>query len=388
MNKELLNKPFQDFISENLKTNLIQLSLKGSPFKNISNKELIQQIEGKKIAKNKLPSWYQTSQIYYPPKINLEQTSSEITAQYKATLISGNSLADITGGFGVDSYFFSKYFKEVYHFEMDENLSKIAKHNFAQLNSSVNCFAGNGLEKIRNKHFDVLFVDPSRRNDLKGKVFYLNDCLPNVVEHLDYLMSKCNYLLIKSSPMLDISIGIKELKHVFEIHVVAVENEVKELLWLLCKNITDEIQIKTINIKKGNVENFESVLNQDEEKYVEFPEIYIYEPNASIMKSRLFGALCNKFNLKKLSKNSHLFTSKDLIDFPGRKFLLKHTVPYNKPIIKKTYRNTKANVSVRNFPESVSIIKKKWNIRDGGDKYLFFTTLQNKSKVILDCEKI
>lgn len=388
MNNEVLNIEVQDFINENLNVDIIEISFKGSPFKQVSTKELIQQIEGKKTAQKKLPTWFQTKNIYYPPKINLEQTSSEITAQYKADLINGDSLADITGGFGIDSYYFSKKINKVFYFEMNEELSIIAKHNFSKLNALIACSPENGIGGIKNQNFDIIFVDPSRRNDLKGKVFYLNDCLPNIVENLEYLLNRCQLLIIKTSPMLDISIGLKELKHVSEIHIVAIENEVKELLWLLKKERTEIIEIKTANIKKTTVDKYQSVLKQKEEIYADIPEKYLYEPNAAIMKSAVFGALCVDFNLKKLSKSSHLFTSSKLIDFPGRRFLIENMVTYSKPAVKKLFRNTQANVSIRNFPEPVSSIKKKWNIKDGGDKYLFFTTLQNKLKVILECKKI
>ncbi|GGD94543.1 THUMP-like domain-containing protein [Planktosalinus lacus] len=388
MNDKVLNKEVQDFINENLSVDIIELSFKGSPFKQVSTKELIQQIDGKKNAKKKLPTWFHSKNIYYPPKVNLEQTSSEITAKYKADLVNGDSIADITGGFGVDSYYFSKKINKVVHFEMNKELSFIAMHNFFQLNASIVCSSDNGIDGIHNQNFDTIFVDPSRRNELKGKVFYLKDCLPNVAEHLEYLMNRCQLLMIKTSPMLDISIGLKELKHVSEIHIVAIENEVKELLWLLKKSQTENIEIKTANLKKTEIEKYQTILIPKKETYVDAPEKYLYEPNAAIMKSAMFGALCVDFNLKKLSKSSHLFTSNKLIEFPGRRFLVKNMVPYSKPSVKKEFRNTQANISIRNFPEPVSSIKKKWNIKDGGDNYLFFTTLQNKSKVILDCKKI
>src|SRR5690606_32304395 len=231
-------------------------ALSGSPFPEISIQELLEQIQSKNKAEKKLPAWFKTENIYYPSKVSVEQTSSEITAKYKANVISGKTLADLTGGLGVDSFYFSKKFEKVIHFEINPELSEIAKHNFKQLHSHITCINKEGISAIKDSYFDVIYLDPSRRNDSKGKVFYLKDCLPNVTEHLDYLLERCAVLMIKTSPMLDISVGMEELRHVKEIQIVAVNNEVKELLWLLDSKEHDSCKIHTVNIKKDTSEHF------------------------------------------------------------------------------------------------------------------------------------
>lgn len=392
MNKSILNTSVQEFINNNLNSNITDLLLKGLPFNSIDSKLIIEQIESKNKCQLKLPTWYNTKQIYYPNKINIEQTSSELAAAYKSNLISGNSIIDITGGFGVDSYYFSKQFKEVFHCEIDENLSKIVEYNTAQLNiDSIHCIAGDGiifLEKS-NKRFDWIFADPSRRNDSKGKVFYLKDCIPNIPLHLETIFSHTNNILIKTSPLLDITIGLNELKFVKEIHIVAIDNEVKELLWILNKEFNSPIEIKTINIKKNQNEYFNFYLENEAISDVNYtePQNYLYEPNSAILKSGAFKSVSKNYNISKLHQHSHLYTSEQLFDFPGRVFKINKVMPYNKQLLKKELLY-KANITIRNFPETVQQLRKKLKIAEGGMDYLFFTTNCNNSKIVVFCSKI
>ncbi len=387
LDKNILKLKVQDFIEKNIDFEIVKLVLKGSPFTDIDIRVLAEQIESKKKAEKKLPTWFHTKNIYYPPKVSIEQTSSEVTAEYKSKLVSGDTLADLTGGFGVDSYYFSKQIKNVFHFEVNEELSKIAAHNFKELKTNMHCSAQNGIDAIKNKSFDVIYIDPSRRNEAKGKVFYLKDCEPDVISHLDYLLDRSNTILIKTSPMLDISIGLKELKYVTEIHIVAVENDVKELLWILNKNHSGNYIIKAVNLKENYTEGFSLDPETKTEATFSDPKTYLYEPNAAIMKSGAFEAVSSIYNIDKLEKNTHLYTSNTLIDFPGRRFFIERTLPYSKKDIKSLI-SKKANVTTRNFPESVDQIRKKWKIGEGGNNYLFFTTLSNGKKVILECSKI
>lgn len=391
MNKNLLNNDIQVYINSNLSSDVSRILLKSTLFKNVTTKEIVEQIESKKKCQTKLPTWFKQPNIYFPNKLNIEQTSSEITAEYKSNLISGNRIIDITGGFGVDCFYFSKQLKEVIHCELNDELSQIVSHNFEVLNIvNIKTVASDGLEflKTQNTPFDCIYIDPSRRNDSKGKVFMLSDCLPNVPENLDFLWKDTNNILIKTSPLLDISIGLKELQHVKTIHIVAVNNEVKELLWMLEYNYSETIQIKTINIKSEAVEQFEFVLENEtttESTYSE-PLTYLYEPNAAVMKSGGFDSIAEQFKIDKLHKHSHLYTSDVLINFPGRVFEIKTVVPYNKSIKKLNIQ--KANITARNFPESVESIRKKLSIKDGGNDYLFFTTNLNDEKLCLVCKKI
>lgn len=388
MNKAILNTLAQEFITNHLTSETVKILLKGSTFKEITIQELVEQIESKKKAEHKLPTWFQTKNIYYPPKISMEQTSSELTAAYKSQLVSGSTLADITGGFGVDSFYFSKKIKQVFHFEIDKNLSEIAAHNCKALHTNIICKNKNGIEAIKNEYFDVIYIDPSRRNASKGKVFYLKDCTPNIVELQDYLLERTDKLLLKTSPMLDLSIGLKELKKVSEIHIVSVNNDVKELLWVIEKDTKKTCLIKTINLKTTHTEIFSSNLKDSQTATIGFPKKYLYEPNAAIMKSGAFDAVSFSFKIDKLENNTHLYTSDALIEFPGRRFIIEKVIPYSKQEMKNTLFNSKANITIRNFSETVEVLRKKWKIIDGGNNYLFFTTLKHGKKVVIVCIKI
>ena len=391
MNSAILHPEVQQFITDNLKSDITKLILKGSPFNDVSVQELANQIVTKQKSEHKLSTWFQTKNIYYPPKISIEQTSSEITAVYKSNLVKGNSIIDITGGFGVDCYYFSKVFKQVIHCEINDDLSTIVKHNYQQLKkNNITTFSGNGIEylKTTKNNFDCIYIDPSRRNEAKGKVFLLNDCLPNVPENIDFLFSKTNQILIKNSPILDITSTINELKFVKEIHIVAVNNEVKELLFLLEKGFENSIKIKTVNIGKNETQSFnfkyKVAINSD---YSE-PLSYLYEPNAAILKSGGFHEISYQLNVSKLHQHSHLYTSKEIINFPGRVFKIEVVLNYDKKKIKKLIPNNKANITTRNFPKTVAKIKKETKIKDGGNMYLFFTTNLEGKLVCIVCSKL
>jgi len=391
LNTNILNKEVQNFINANLKTDITKLILKGSPFNGISIQEIAAQVVAKNKCQNKLPTWFRTENIYYPNKLNIEQTSSEITAEYKSNLVFGNSLIDITGGFGVDAYYFSQKVKNITHCEINEELSKIVSHNLLQLNSqNINTYVGDGIEFLKKyiEKFDWIYSDPSRRNEAKGKVFLLEDCLPNIPENLDLLFEKTDNILIKISPILDITSAINELKFVKEIHIVAIENEVKEMLFILERNYNQNIDIKTINFNKNEVQHFNFTLNEEVFSTYSEPKKYIYEPNAAILKAGAFQQVSNHLKIAKLHQHSHLYTSENLIEFPGRCFEIKNCISYDKKQLKKLIPSKKANITTRNFPESVEQIRKKTSLKDGGNQYLFFTTDINNKHIVLICDKI
>ena len=391
MNTNILNTKVQDFINFNLKLDVTKLILKGSPFDKVSIQEIAQQIEAKNKCNKKLSIWFNTKNIYYPNKLNIEQTSSEITAKYKANLISGKTLIDITGGFGVDAYFFSQKVKNVTHCEINKELSIIVSHNLKQFNieniKTVNVDGFDYLKK-RDTKFDWIYADPSRRNETKGKVFLLQDCLPNIPENLNLLFQFTHNILLKISPILDIKSAINELKFVKEIHVVAVKNEVKELLFILEKNYTEEIDIKTINFNKFSTQHFNFNLFKESLATFSKPKKHLYEPNAAILKSGGFNQVSVHFKINKLHQHSHLYTSDNLIEFPGRVFKIIQTTTYNKKELTKLIPTKKANITVRNFPETVAQIRKKIKFSEGGNQYLFFTTDLNNKHIVLICEKV
>lgn len=392
MDKTILSDEIQAFINDNISGNVSHLALQKSKFSNVNWTTILNQIVAKQKAKSKLPTWFNTKKIYYPSKISVEQTSSEKTAEYKANLVFRNTLIDLTGGFGVDDFYFSKKMKKVVHCEINSELSEIVKHNFEVLSlDNIDCFAEDSLTILEKSthNFDWIYIDPSRRNDVKGKVFMLKDCLPNVPELLDFYFTKTDNIMIKTAPILDISAALSELKFVKQIHIIAIENEVKELLWILEKNYISDIQIFTVNIIKETEEQFSFILNSKSSiSNYSLPKKYLFEPNASLMKSGGFDEIGIQLNLEKLHQHSHLYTSENCIDFPGRVFEIESVIPYDKKAMKDVLSNKKANITTRNFPETVENIRKKWKIHDGGNLYCFFTTDINNSKIVLLCKKL
>lgn len=392
MNKAILNIETQDFISKNINSDITAILLKGTRFPLVETKEIIKQIESKKKCKHKLPTWFQTKNIYYPNKLNIEQTSSEITADYKSKLMHGASVIDLTGGFGVDCYYFSKHFEQVTHCELNKQLSELVAYNCKQLsidNLETHCVDGIQYLIETNKSYDWVYVDPSRRHDRKGKVFFLNDCLPNMPQHLGTIFKFTKHVMVKTSPLLDLSVGISELNFVKAIHVVAVNNEVKELLWVLEQGFTNGITVHTVNIKKGEQIHFDFLLEDEKNQESEYsnPLSYLYEPNSAILKAGAFHSITKQRTVFKLQKHSHLYTSEHLIDFPGRRFKIERILTYNIKAIKNLGLK-KANITTRNFPETVQQIRKKLGLKDGGELYLFFTTNHDSNKLVIITTKI
>lgn len=395
--KSILKKEVQDYIEANINADVTRIILSKSPFDDVDSKTLAQQIEAKRKAKSKLPTWFKSQKIIYPKNINLQQSSSELTANYKAKQIKGQRIADLTGGFGIDTYAFSQSFSKIDHVERNPELSEIIQHNMASLNvTNVECHATTAKEFLNTQHekFDYLFVDPSRRDASQNKVFRLEDCEPDLTKELDFYLSKSEKVYIKTSPLLDLDLGIQQLKNVESIAIVAVQNEVKELLWLIGQESQGDINIKTVNIKTNGI--LESFDFNWLEKSIEFSNYaepkkndYLYEPNASIMKSGAFQYISKCFNLKKLEVNSHLYASSEKNqNFPGRIFRINQILDYKPKLIKKELGGEKLNLSTRNFPMKVEGFKKKYKIKDGGKTYAFLTTTISQRKIVLICDKI
>nr|WP_294937583.1 class I SAM-dependent methyltransferase [uncultured Flavobacterium sp.] len=392
MDSPLLNAAVQDFITDSLQANFPKIALMKNPFPDIKWNDILNQIASKNKAKEKLPTWYEHKFILYPSKISIEQTSSETAAKYKASLINGVTLIDLSGGFGIDDYYFAQKFNKVAHCEINEELSAIVKHNYQILNQrNIECYQGDSLETLKKLNFkwSWIYVDPSRRSDVKGKVFMLKDCLPNVPNLLDTYFEYTDHILIKTAPILDITSGLTELQFVKQIHIIAVDNEVKELLWEIEKGYDGKITLNAVALTKDKTEIFFVDYGLTEEKATaSLPKKYLYEPNAAMMKTGAFEAIGIHYNLEKLHQHSHLYTSDTLIDFPGRKFAVKEIIPFDKAEVKKHLEGKKMNITTRNFPISVEEIRKKWKIKDGGNDYCFFTTDMNNEKIVLLCEKI
>ena len=391
MNLAILHSEVQEYISANLKTEITKLILKGSPFEKVSVQELANQIIAKQKSEKKLPTWFSTESIYYPTKISIEQTSSEVAAAHKVSLISGDSVIDITGGFGIDAHAFSKQFKKVVHCEINDQLSEIVAHNFKQLNiDNIETFAGDGLQFLKktSQKFDCVFIDPSRRHDAKEKVFLLKDCLPYIPPKIEFLFTKATQILIKTSPILDISNTIKELKSVVKVQIIAFNNEVKELLFLLEKNPPNTIRVEAINYQKNSLQQIEFNHQSAAKSTYSPPLTYLYEPNAAILKSGGFHEISHQLKVFKLHQHSHLYTSDQLMDFPGRQFIITQSMPYDKKKIKKFIGQEKANITIRNFPKSVAQIRNETKIKEGGQVFIFFTTNLDNKQIVLFCRKV
>ena len=378
--KNILNIKIQEYINANLTTDLHSLLLKKSPFPEVSMQEIVQQIKGKKVAHKKFPYLLKEG-IIFPPNLNLEQASSQATAEFKAKTLSGKSFIDLTSGFGIDAYFLSKNFEEVTLVEQNAELLAIVKHNWKTLNKKAN-FINENLENFLQQNqskFDLVYLDPARRDEHKNKKFLLEDLSPNLLEIQDQLLKISDQIIIKLSPLIDITYLISTLKNIVEIQIIAVRNEVKELLvFIHSKKVKHHITITCINLES---EEKQFSFNFDEVKSAvsEFsgPLQYLYIPNNAVLKSGGFNCISEKFDLKKLHPNSHFYTSEELLEsFPGR--VLKVEIIDSKQIKK----GEKYNIISKNHPLTPDEIKKKYKIMDGGNAYLIFTQTQ-KSKIIL-----
>lgn len=380
MNKNLLAKEVQTYINSNLNADVSKIALSKSPFAEVNSAELANQIAAKKKSEKKLPTWFKQENIIYPSTLSIEQTSSEDTAAYKQQLVKGNLLIDITAGFGVDSFYFSRKVEEVYSCEISTDLATISAHNAKVLGAeNIQCLALDGLAYLQNsdQQFGTIYLDPARRNT-SGKVFKLADCTPNVVVHLDLLLSKAERIIIKTSPLLDLKAGLSELKHVSEIHIVSVKNECKELLWIIDKGFTGlpKIICSTLNT---DIKQINLPLQDDRDvNHLELvPQIgYLYEPDVALMKSGSFNAIANQFALKKLGKQSHLYFSEKFdTSFIGRIFKIE---AFFAPNELKKEKELQGNVLVRNFPERVENLVKKLKIKPDKDTFYIFTQVQQQ----------
>ncbi|MDR0972307.1 MAG: class I SAM-dependent methyltransferase [Bacteroidales bacterium] len=394
------NKEEWIFIENNLNSDPLNLLLSNKN-KEIDIKLCIEQIQGRNIAKDKFPSLYKENNIIYPQKLFLEQTSSEFCARYKASLLEKDTiLFDLTSGFGIDDMFFAKKIKKLYYNEKNEKLFLLAKQNFKTLNiDNVTFFCGNSLKEIENKNdITSIYIDPSRRDINRKKVFLLEDSSPNIVEIIPQLLNRANNIYVKLSPLLDISILKSKIPHIKQIHIISYKNECKELFVIINReNKENDIVYFCIDINKEGKENKFSFIEKEKQSNEQYAEDdilekgnYLYEPFSSLMKASAFEVLSKRFNLTKLSKFSHLFISKEKIESaPCRRFIIKDIIPYNRNTIKDIAKNIdKANITIRNFPISVENIRNQTKIKEGGKIYLFFTTNKSNDKLIFICEKI
>lgn len=379
MNESLLNIDVQKYINANLETDLHSLLLKKSPFENVTMLEIVQQIKGKNVARKKFPYLLQEN-IVFPVQLSLEQSSSDKTALYKADFLHGNSFIDLTTGFGIDAYYLSKNFNDISLVEQNADLLDIVQHNWTVLgrkaefvNQKLEYFLGN-----TNKTFDVAYLDPARRDSNKNKVFLLEDLSPNILEIQDQLRTISKKVVIKLSPLIDLKYVVSEVKNLARIDIIAIKNDVKEIVLTVSGEGYSGITCHCINLESEDA-TFDFNFGDEESVSVTFsePEKYIYIPNNTILKAGIFNLIAEKFNLKKLHPNTHIYTSTiENKEFPGRVFEM--AIIEGKQIKKKD----KYNIIAKNYPLKPDEIKKKYGIKDGGNQYLIFTQ-SKKGKLIL-----
>ncbi len=445
-----MNQATQDFIRQHQDDDVRQLAFLGSKYPEVDMPFALDQIRGRKMARVKLPRWASLEGIIYPPHISMEQCSSESTALYKAELaarllalpVSSSfseeiGFVDLTGGFGVDfSYIAARLGVKSMYVERQAHLCEAAKENFERLglkNAIVK--NGDGIEVLHSflpKKDDaastddslgitydqplsllktklglkLIFIDPARRDDAGNKVVSLKDCTPDVTVLQEEMLSKADYVIIKLSPMLDWHRAISELSHVREVHIISVNNECKELLLVLSALNMGDMEASSADGEVKHAGNLRIYCVNDAQSFVcdeldmesspvrIAPPVleemqYLYEPNASLMKAGCFGVLSDCYDARMLSKNSHLFVSQAPIEaFPGRSFRIIAISSFNKKELKRHLSGiTKANIATRNFPLSVAELRKRLKLKDGGETYIFATTLSNESHVLMITEK-
>lgn len=392
MNKSILATDVQNYLVEKRHSSAADMALKKSPFAHVTSQELAQQIDGRQRAAKKIPEWTATAGIYYPEKLNMEQCSSAETGKFKASLVQhGASLIDLTGGLGVDSYYFAQQGACVTHCEINQELSSIVQHNFKQLGlKNIVCHSGDGIEYLENlkKTVDFIYIDPSRRV-AQQKVFRLTDCEPNIVKLQTLFLAKAQCIITKLAPLLDISLAMEQLDHVCDIYIVSVDNDCKELILVQNKQFSGEAQLHAIKLSTGNQQRFFTFTTSQEqqaEANYALPKKYLYDPDVAITKAGAFKCIGVAFDLFKLQQHTHLYTSDRYVeDFPGRCFRILDIYPLSK--LKKNKAVSKANVVTKNFPTRVDDIRKKFKIVDGGSDFLYFCTLQGGEHVAIHCTR-
>ncbi len=443
----------QEYIKQHRNDDVYRLALAKIP-EGVDLQYALQQISAYQILTKKVPSWAECNELIFPRQLSLEQSSSELTARYKAELIRdfmGNqpfAHIDLTGGMGIDCYFIAQHTSHSHYVELNPELCQIARHNFAHLNPNISVH-NTTAEEILNQiteyrvqsteyrvqsteyraqitdyrlettdnssllipHFIakgsktfsssfLIYIDPARRGDHGQKLVSIADCQPNVIELLPQMFELTDKVVVKLSPMLDITRAINELPHIEKLYVISVNNECKELLLFINKKYKAETQIHAINLKStinsqqstDNPTPFSGFISHESSlslSYTHEVGKYLYEPYAAHLKSGLYKTLAEKYNVKKLHQHSHLYTYTELNnDFPGRKFEVKEVVPFDKKSTKTLFKSLKqANLTTRNFPLSVSELRTQYKIKDGGETYIFATTLHDDSKVLIVCQK-
>lgn len=394
-----MNEATMNYVRQHADDDVRQLALRGCKDDEVDLTLALQQIQGRQTAKHKVPSWAAADGVLYPPHLNMEQCSSEATARYKGELCrqllddDGKSLlVDLTGGWGVDFAFMSSAFTKAIYVERDAGLCSIVRHNFEVLLLDCSCVNTDGVDYLDSMdHATVIYMDPARRDAQGGRTYAIDQCTPNVLLLKEKLQQKADYVLLKLSPMVDWRQAVVELgtRLVRQVHIVAVGGECKELLVLLSRS---GCGLSLVCSNDGDYFRAEEDELQDQ-PVVAYGDVaaghYLYEPHAALMKAGCFHLLASRFGVKPLAPNSHLFVSTSPVTgFPGRCFRVSAVSSLNKRELRRSLGGlTHANISVRNFPVSVAGLRQRLKLQDGGQTYIFATTLANGTHVLLVCER-
>lgn len=417
---KMMNEATREFVREHRDDDVRQLALRGTKDPEVDLAMALQQIDGRKRALEKLPSWAAVEGIVWPPHLSMEQCSSEQTARYKAEVAgSGGVFVDLTAGFGVDAAFIAQGFQKAVAVELQAELCAISSENFKLLGlHQIEVVNGNGVDYLhRMAPADLVFIDPARRDEHGGRTYGIADCTPNVLDFIDKLLEKAQRVMIKLSPMLDWRKAVEDIgkQYVSAVHIVSVNNECKELLIEVKSEGMKSEKSGMIEVKSGGVKSEKSgigglrvvcvnLLSDGGRECFEFDADappastfhlslltfhFLYSPNASVMKAGCFDEIEARFPLMQLDKNSHLFVSdQEITDFPGRRFRIERTTSMNKRELKTALIGIdRANITVRNFPLSVAELRKRLKLKDGGDVYLFATTVAGEGHQLFICRK-
>ena len=396
-----INEVTWQYISGHASDDVAHLALHPSKDPQVDMAVALQQIAGRQKAKEKLPEWYATEGVLYPKKVSMEQCSSSQTAEYKASLVEGDSFADFSGGFGVDTVALARKFDKGWYVEPQEELCELFQHNCKVLDiNNVNIINGTMEDNLAAiGPVDTIYLDPSRRDTHGRRVVSLADCTPNLPEWKSALLERCNTLMVKLSPMIDIFQTLRDLPETYAVHVVAVEGECKEVVFLLTRRdapwhvSTTDPTIVAVDINKNKAFRVETTLDTERTTppcIATELGAYLYEPNAAVMKAGIFNALSQQFKIEKLAKNTNLFTANELHeDFPGRVFRIEAVHEFHpRKTAKELSHLASASIAVRNFPLTAEELRKTLKIKDGNTCYLFGCTLSGGMKCVIVCEKV
>lgn len=422
-----MTSELRNFIQQHLNDDTAELLLAARRYPAIDVPWAVEQIEARRRLKGKLPEWYACADLVMGGRVAAEQCSSELTARYKRSIIEGRSLCDMTGGMGVDFWYMSEGMQRAIYMERNGALCEAARHNFGVLKDFdvlkdehhpvAEVRQGDGRE-LPIPSVDVIYLDPARRAGDGSRVYAIEDSQPNVVEWQDELLQHANTLLVKLSPMVDITDALRKLRHVTEVHIVAVRNECKEVLvkaqaprpHLLggtggmegCRS-ENEVRVHCVDFLADRTIEYTYFNSTDETQRVSLPSLlttpslgdggprgFLYEPDVTLMKAQAFGALCHSFPVRQLDHDTHLMTSDQLIpDFPGRIFQVKEQIPFSSKTLKQLRRTIpQANIATRNFPLTADELRRRTGIRDGGDTYLFGAKVKDEGDQLLVCQKL